>query len=75
MWQFRSPEVVFGEDALERLNELGGQRAFIITDANLVQLGFVSKIQARLESAGIQNKIFDGVEPDPTIQIMEQARS
>lgn len=75
MWQFRSPEVIFGEDALDRLNDLEAERALIITDANLVQLGFAGQIQERLEAAEIDNSIFDGVEPDPSTQIVEQARS
>ncbi|RPJ61344.1 MAG: NAD-dependent alcohol dehydrogenase, partial [Dehalococcoidia bacterium] len=41
MWYFRNPLIVFGDDALEHLRELQGSRALIVTDENLVKLGFV----------------------------------
>ena len=34
MWFFRSPEIVFGEGALDHLADLEGHRAFIVTDEN-----------------------------------------
>ena len=37
MWYFTSPKIVFGEDALFHLDELTGERAFIVTDANMVE--------------------------------------
>jgi alcohol dehydrogenase class IV len=42
MWHFLSPEIVFGEDALSHLATLPGQRAFIVTDHVIDQLGFVA---------------------------------
>jgi alcohol dehydrogenase class IV len=47
VWQFRSPEIFFGEDALDRLSDIEAERVFIITDANLVRLGFTARIQER----------------------------
>ena len=38
MWHFVSPNIVFGEDALNSLEELTGKRALIVTDNNLVQI-------------------------------------
>jgi alcohol dehydrogenase class IV len=72
MWYFKSPEIVFGEGALDALDELEGQRALIITDAVLFELGIVDKVKAHLDKAGIEIHIFDGVEPDPTVQIVRQ---
>ncbi len=45
MWYFHSPKIVFGEDALNHLDELTGQRAFIVTDANIARLGFVEQVR------------------------------
>ena len=39
MWYFVSPQIVFGEDALDALDDLKGQRALIVTDQVLVQSG------------------------------------
>jgi len=72
MWFFRSPEIVFGEDALSWLAELDGHRAFIVTDENIVQLGLVERVTAYLDKAGIAYRIFDTVEPDPSLQTVRR---
>lgn len=68
MWYFSSPEIVFGEEALSRLEQISGERAFIVTDANMLELGFVNQVQTRLERAGIKTGIFAECEPDPSLQ-------
>ena len=68
MWYFSSPEIVFGADALFRLEELKGRRAFIVTDANMLRLGFVERVQERLAAANIASAVFSEIEPDPCIQ-------
>jgi alcohol dehydrogenase class IV len=68
MWYFVSPQIVFGEGALDALDELKGRRALIVTDTTLVELGLVGKVKAHLEKAGIEMHVFDQVEPDPTVQ-------
>ena len=72
MWYFVSPEIVFGEEALDALDELKGQRALIVTDTTLVQLGLVDKVKAHLDKAGIEAHVFDAVEPDPSVQTVRQ---
>ncbi len=72
MWHFVSPNIIFGEGALDALDELEGQRALIVTDVVLVQLGLVDKVKAHLDKAGIEVHIFDGVEPDPSVQTVRQ---
>jgi alcohol dehydrogenase class IV len=67
MWFFTSPRVVFGEDALEELLELEGQRAFIVTDKILMELGLTQKVTAVLEEAGFEIAHFDEVESDPSL--------
>jgi alcohol dehydrogenase class IV len=68
MWYFSSPEIVFGADALFRLEELQGQRAFIVADVNMLRLGFVERVQERLAAADIESAVFSEIEPDPCIQ-------
>ena len=68
MWYFRSPEIVFGQGALDHLTQLSGQRAFIVTDATLVKLGFAQKVQEKLKIAGIASEIFSDVEAEPALE-------
>ncbi|MEJ2735956.1 MAG: iron-containing alcohol dehydrogenase [Anaerolineae bacterium] len=68
MWFFRSPDIVFGEGALDYLTQIKGNRALIVTDQNIVALGFVEKVQAKLAEAGIEAAVFDEVEPEPSLQ-------
>ena len=72
MWNFVSPRIVFGEGALDVLDELEGRRALIVTDATLVQLGLVDRVKAHLDNAGIEVHIFDEVEPDPSVQTVKR---
>lgn len=72
MWYFRSPEIVFGEGALDRLDTLSGQRAFIVTDAVLARLGLVEKVQAKLQAAGLESAVFAEVEPEPSLQTVRR---
>jgi alcohol dehydrogenase class IV len=72
MWYFNSPRIVYGEDALSCLEEVTGQRAFIVTDPNVARLGFVERVQERLSSSGIETAVFSEVEPDPSLQTARQ---
>ncbi len=72
MWYFSSPEIVFGEDALCRLDELTGERAFIVTDANVMRLGFAERVQQRLVNANIESAVFSDVEPNPSLQAVQR---
>ncbi len=72
MWYFVSPEIVFGQDALDALNELSGRLALIVTDVTLVELGLVDKVRAHLDKAGIGVHVFDAVESDPSVQTVRR---
>jgi alcohol dehydrogenase class IV len=72
MWYFRSPEIVFGEDALDHLTYLKGQRAFIVTDETMVKLGFVDTVKARLAQADLACEVFNQVEPEPSLQTVQR---
>jgi alcohol dehydrogenase class IV len=67
MWNFDSPRIVFGEGALDALDELQGSRALIVTDAGIVRSGLVEAVKEHLEGAGIEVHVFDEVEPDPGV--------
>jgi alcohol dehydrogenase class IV len=73
MWFFRSPEIVFGEGALDYLADIEGRKAYIITDENIVRLGFVDRVQRKLQEAGIESEVFSAVEPDPCLETVRRA--
>jgi alcohol dehydrogenase class IV len=72
MWFFRCPEFCFGEDALTQLASLQGERAFIVTDENIVGLGYAAAVQEQLAAAEIESQVFAEVEPDPSIQTVKK---
>ena len=73
MWFFTSPRtIVFGEGALEYLKELEGKKVFIVTDKNLRKLGIVDKVVEQLKETGMEIRIFDEVEPEPSKQTIER---
>lgn len=72
MWYFNSPDIVFGEGALAHLQEIDGHRAFIVTDENLLGLGFVKTAQDYLTKAGIESAVFSQVEPDPSLETVKR---
>jgi alcohol dehydrogenase class IV len=71
MWHFVSPQIIFGQGALDALDEFQGERALVVTDATLVALGQVERVIDRLERAGVEAFVFDGVEPDPSVQTVQ----
>jgi alcohol dehydrogenase class IV len=68
VWFFRSPEIVFGEGALDHLANLRGSRALIVTDGNMIKLGYAELVAGRLAQAGIESSFFAEVEPNPSLQ-------
>ncbi len=70
-----SGRLLFGRGALAELpaalGRLGVQRALVVTDAGLVRAGLCDRVTAVLSEAGIPHVVFDGVEPDPRMAIVE----
>jgi len=74
MWQFTSPEIIFGDDALNWLSDLGGTRALIVTDHTLVNLGILQRVLDQLAINNIASDYFADIEPEPPIQTDERAK-
>ncbi len=72
MWFFKAPEVIYGEEALSYLDELQGERAFIVTDPVLHKLGFTDLISQHLRTAGLEVGVFTEVEPEPSLQTVQR---
>ncbi len=75
MWFFRSPLIVYGDDALFHLSQLQGRRALIITDENILRLGFVQKIEKYLKDAGFEISVFSEVEPEPSLETVLKGKA
>lgn len=77
-WNFHTAgRLLFGNGAIQQLGEVTArlkvQRAMLITDAGLVKAGAVSKAQKPLEDANITVSIFDGGEPEPSLDVVQLA--
>lgn len=70
MKMFKIPEsIYFGEDAMNALKTLQGRKAVIVTGgSSMKKFGFIAQTQALLGEAGIDSLVFDGVEPNPSVQ-------
>jgi len=47
---------------------LGGSKALVVTDKPLMTTGIVEKVTQLLEASGIDSAIYDGVQPNPTVE-------
>ena len=54
-------------EGLTQIAQLGFKKAFLVTDAPLVQMGMAQQVADRLAEKGIEYVIFDGVKPTPTV--------
>lgn len=55
-------------ELLPQLRRLGVSRVLVVTDAFMVKSGVVGRILEPLKEGGIGTAVFDGVQPDPTVQ-------
>lgn len=59
-------QLLFGAGCLDHLKTLKGQRAMIVTGgSSMEKSGILAKVTALLSEAGMETKIYSGVEPDP----------
>lgn len=70
MSRFTLPrDVYYGKDSLEVLKTLKGKKAIIVLGGgSMKRFGFVDKVLEYLKEAGIETQLFDGVEPDPSVE-------
>ncbi|MFW5976346.1 MAG: bifunctional acetaldehyde-CoA/alcohol dehydrogenase [Bacillota bacterium] len=70
---FRIPsEIYFEKGSLEKISKLEGEKALIITDQTMVNLGYVDKVNYHLNKAGISSSVFSEVEPDPSVETVKK---
>ena len=63
-----STRIFFGEGALERLRKLEDKRVMIVTDRFMAGMGVPDKVASYLTRC--QVTVFDGVVPDPPIEVV-----
>lgn len=71
MARFTLPrDIYFGDGAISTLSTLTGySRAMVITGGTAMKkAGFLDKTVLALREGGLETKVFDGVEPDPSIE-------
>jgi alcohol dehydrogenase len=67
--------LIMGVGALSELPKsvaaLGGQKVLLVADPGIVKAGVVSQVLAVLEANQYSASVYDGVEPDPRMEIVE----
>ncbi len=73
MWEFTSPRnIVFGEDSLEYLDQVPGERAMIVCGKTVAGLGIADQVAEMLQEGDMEVEIFDEVEPEPSMETMDR---
>ena len=70
MARFTLPRDLYhGKDAIDALKTLVGKKAIIVVGGgSMKRFGFLDKVESNLKEAGMEVKLFEGVEPDPSVE-------
>ncbi|MBO6240639.1 MAG: iron-containing alcohol dehydrogenase [Butyrivibrio sp.] len=70
MSRFTLPRDVYhGKGALEALKTLEGKRAIVcVGGSSMKKGGFLQKVEDYLKEAGMEVELFEGIEPDPSVE-------
>ena len=70
MYRFTLPRDLYhGEDALSSLKNLSGKKAVVVVGGgSMKRFGFLDKAVDYLKEAGMEVKLIEGVEPDPSVE-------
>ena len=70
MARFTLPRDLYhGKGSLEELKNLTGKKAIIVVGGgSMKRFGFLQKAEEYLKAAGMEVKLFEGVEPDPSVE-------
>mgnify|MGYP000399208062 FL=1 len=78
MARFTLPRDLYhGKGALDALKDLKGKRAIVVVGGgSMKRFGFLDKVEANLKAAGMEVALFEGVEPDPSVEtVMKGAKA
>ncbi|MBE9467870.1 MAG: iron-containing alcohol dehydrogenase [Bacteroidetes bacterium] len=70
MSRFTLPrDLYFGENSLEVLKTLKGKKAMVVVGGgSMKRNGFLAKVENYLKEAGMEVALYEGVEPDPSVE-------
>ena len=70
MSRFTLPRDLYhGKGSLEALKTLTGKRAIVVVGGgSMKRFGFLDRVEAYLREAGMEVELFEGVEPDPSVE-------
>lgn len=70
MARFTLPRDIYhGPGSLDILKTLKGKKAMIVVGGgSMKKFGFLQKVEAYLKEAGLEVELFEGVEPDPSVE-------
>ncbi len=70
MMRFTLPRDLYhGENALEALKTLDGKKAMVcVGGGSMKRFGFLDKVVSYLKEAGMEVELFEGIEPDPSVE-------
>lgn len=70
MYRFTLPRDLYhGKDALSSLKNLSGKKAVVVVGGgSMKRFGFLDKAVDYLKEAGMEVKLIEGVEPDPSVE-------
>ena len=70
MARFTLPRDLYhGKGALDALKDLDGKRAMVVVGGgSMKRFGFLDKVCDNLKAAGMEVQLFEGVEPDPSVE-------
>lgn len=78
MARFTVPRDLYhGKGAIDALKTLKGKRAIVVVGGgSMKRFGFLDKVVANLKEAGMEVRLFEGVEPDPSVEtVMKGAQA
>ena len=68
--------IVFGLGAIEKVGAevlaLKKNKVLVVTDPGIVQAGLLEPLKKSLQASDIPFALFDGVEPDPRLEVVRQ---
>ncbi|MGG4340307.1 1-propanol dehydrogenase PduQ [Paenibacillus lautus] len=66
-------KVYSGEQSLNKLAEIQGTKACIVSDPMMEKLGYLGQVVDLLQSGGISATVYTGVKPDPSVSVVAEA--